>query len=224
LACNLKSHAYFRLASIHSTDTPESKMNKSIFAVSLLLTTLVGCSTVRDAIKSNVVIEEPAGGPTARIRVITPKNAAKALTVRGYPKRDCIDRGAPGSGNVIGAVVGFERHLNGRSLGMPASELSKNDDFIHAEINAAANQPIAFQYWLPEVRHVSNAIPYLSTYTVSPGCSVEVSFVPEPGADYELSFEGCAYTGEKLLATPSGAKSAVSAVPIEVKRVGQCRK
>lgn len=152
----------------------------------VIVLTLSGCSALRE----NVVVSEPDSGARARIRVVIPLSSAAYRGVRAYPGSRCVSHRLPGNGMVVNMqmILGFEKNLNGRKLGIPETDLSQDKDYVSAEIYAAAEQPISFSYLKPASEIVNG--PYSTIYP--DGCGLSVSFVPAAGADYELDFEAAA--------------------------------
>lgn len=106
--------------------------------------------------------------------------------VRAYPNSRCVSNRLPGNGMVanVQMILGFEKNLNGRKLGIPETELSQDTRYVSAEMYAAAGQPISFRY-LKTATEIVNG-PYRTIYP--DGCTLMASFVPTAGADYEVDF------------------------------------
>jgi len=198
------------------------KINRFNMLSLVCLVFLSGCA----ALKENVAIREPSENPRARIRVLIPSVFGVYRGVRGYPNSTCVGSEVVGNGNIVSSQFGFEKHLNGQSLGMPATELSQRKDTEKAEFFAVADQPISFRYLIPDIASVIIVGGY-EHRTRIPGCSANISMIPEAGADYELAFElgtpgTCVHEVRKLLVGPVDGNSSVSRVPLPIQRVGAC--
>jgi len=183
---------------------------------------LSGCA----ALKENVAIREPSENPRARIRVVIPSVFNAYRGVRGYPNSACIGKKVDGNGNIVSSQFGFEKHLNGQSLDMPATELAQRKNTVKAEFFAVADQPISFRYLIPDISSLT-IVGNDEFRTRIPGCTANISMVPEAGADYELAFElgasgKCAYEARKLVVRPSEGDSTASLIPFPIQAVGTC--
>jgi hypothetical protein len=177
----------------HSSIGEKVKIHSLSFAFACVLIT--GCS----AIKHNVVVTEPADGDRARIRVVIPNIDYRG--VRAYPNSACVNGDLPGAGMVasVQMSLGFEKNLNEKKIGMPTTTYSKNNNYMTAEIYAAANQPITFSINKPALT-VPEGGGYVRIYPKT-ACSNAVSFTPEANGDYELVFSdelNCPATVQKL--------------------------
>jgi hypothetical protein len=198
------------------------KMNHFNMLSLVCLAFLSGCA----ALKENVAIREPSENPRARIRVLIPSVLNVYRGVRGYPNSACVGSKVDGNGNIVSSQLGFEKHLNGQSLGMPTTELSQRKNTVKAEFFAVADQPISFRYLIPDISSLT--IVGSDEYrTRIPGCTANISMTPEAGADYELAFElgasgKCAYEARKLVVRPSEGDSTASLVSFPIQEVGAC--
>ncbi len=83
-------------------------------ALALATLLLAGCGNLANVQSYSTPYSAPAGGETARLRVITNGMA------RGVPASACIDWRREGAGVIAVAQSGFANR-NGQSLGMPPS-------------------------------------------------------------------------------------------------------
>jgi hypothetical protein len=156
---------------------------------------MTGCS----AIKHNVVVAEPIDGSRARIRVVIPNVEYRG--VRAYPNSACANPNLPGAGMVtsVQMSLGFEKNLNEKKIGIPATPYSNNNNYMTSEIYAAANQPITFSINKPPLT-IPEGGGYVRIYPKT-ACGNAVSFIPEANGDYELVFSdelNCPATASKL--------------------------
>jgi len=156
---------------------------------------IAGCS----ALKHNVVVAEPTEGDRARIRVVIPNIDYRG--VRAYPNSACVNWDLPGAGMVtsVQMSLGFEKNLNEKKIGIPTTTYSGNNNYMTAEIYAAANQPITFSINKPPLTEPAGG-GYVRFYPKT-ACSNAVSFTPEANGDYELVFSdelNCPTTVHKL--------------------------
>ena len=180
-----------------------------------------GCA----ALKGNVTVSEPDEGPKSRIRVVFFESDANYIGVRAYPNSDCWSRDVAGRGMVVNmqTVLGFEKSLNGRSLGMPETVFSRSSRIRWAEFYAAANRPITFSYYENNDKTLSTGrgLPSAAGMVFS-SCSDAVYFSPAPDTDYELVFSG--KNCEKLwlfrLSPPGDAESDPVRLPLG--EAGKC--
>lgn len=203
-------------------------MKPDIIVLIALSMIIAGCG----AIKRNVPIQEPTDGLRARVRLMVPPADGGYHGVFGYPNRTCVDLNAPGGGNILsGQTIGFEKHLNGQTIGMPITENSQNTKDIQGEIFTVAGQPITLRFFKanssgPRIEPNLYGTGFISTYERrDDGCIASFSFVPEAGADYEIGFFGqCAYTVNQLVKSASEHTPLASLIPINTDKTSVCRR
>ncbi|MFR0687842.1 hypothetical protein ACLUTX_00460 [Enterobacterales bacterium AE_CKDN230030158-1A_HGKHYDSX7] len=145
---------------------------RSALSALTAVTLLSGCGNLANVQSYSTPYSAPAGGETARLRVITNGMA------RGVPASACIDWRREGAGVIAVAQSGFASR-NGQSLGMPPSrqaEQLSEGGFAHSEVQIPAGQPFAFNFQSRGM--VSSGYSY--------SCQQSMSFTPEAGQDYEL--------------------------------------
>ncbi|WP_025129523.1 hypothetical protein [Pseudomonas sp. PH1b] len=117
-----------------------------------------------------------AAADTALIRIV-----AQGL-VRGVPDSDCIDWRKPGSGLMVRPHRGIA-NPNFRNLGIAMTaetdRMRRQEGFGANELRLPANRPFAFQFYNtePGMNRDYRAV-----------CEQSVTFIPEPGATYQMVF------------------------------------
>lgn len=141
---------------------------------------LGGCS----ALRHNVVVQEPDSGARARVRVSVPDVSYRG--VRAYPNSTCVSKNVPGNGMVtsVQMVLGFEKNLNGKQLGIPESPSVPMGHMVSAEVYARAGKPIAFSFLKPSSQSGTGSY----VRVLADGCALGMSFIPEADKDYVLVF------------------------------------
>ena len=114
--------------------------------------------------------------------------------VRAYPNSTCVSLNVPGNGmvtNPMGMAGGFEKSLNGKTLGMPLDNTyQKNSKFVTAEFYAAAGQPITLAYTRPPVYETIRQDIISETKVVTkPACDIKKTLTPQSGQDYQIVFD-----------------------------------
>lgn len=184
-------------------------MNTKI-GLTIFLAVLCGCT----ALKQNVVVTEPTDGARARIRVVIPN--VDYHGVRAFPDSACVNRSLPNSGMVtsVQMVLGFEKNLNGKKIGVPETLYSADTRYMSAEIYAKANEPITFSISKPpETEGVGGQ--YVRVYYAT-ACNQAVSFIPNANSDYELVFSGaknCPAMARQLIKTEAQYQEKI--IPLE---------
>jgi hypothetical protein len=171
---------------------------KTKIGLAIFLAALSGCT----ALKQNVVVTEPTDGPRARIRVVIPN--VDYHGVRAFPDSACVNRSLPNSGMVtsVQMVLGFEKNLNGKKIGVPETLYSADTRYMNAEIYAKANEPITFNISKPPVTEGVGG-GYVRVY-YDTACNQAVSFTPISNGDYELVFsseKNCPAVARQLIKT-----------------------
>lgn len=174
---------------------------------------LSGCNTL----KQNVVVSEPTGGERARVRVVIQDIDYRG--VRAYPNSTCVNDKLPGNGMVanVQMVLGFEKNLNHKKIGMPQTAHSVDKNFVSSEIYVAAHEPITFRFHKPNTKIEAGIY---STWR-NDGCYMKKTLIPEPDADYELIFTDvpqCLATAQKIVKT----NESMTMVPVEYKDTTDC--
>ena len=105
----------------------------------------------------------PASDQTARLRVFSDG------MVRAIPKSACIDFRLPGAGVLVAPRKGYADR-NNESVDMPVID-AQPPGTVKSEFKIPAGEPVAFVY-------------------NRDGCYNRFTFVPKPGADYELNASG----------------------------------
>lgn len=139
-----------------------SPASKALLSASLIIL-LGGCGTLTNVRSFSTPYNMPASEQTARLRVFSDG------MVRAIPKSACIDYRLPGAGVLVAPRKGYADR-NNESLGMPPSE-AQPAGTVKSEFKIPAGEPVAFVY-------------------NRDGCYNTFTFVPKPGADYELNASG----------------------------------
>ena len=133
---------------------------------------LSGCNTL----KQNVVVSEPTEGERARVRVVIQDIDYRG--VRAYPNSACVNDTLQGNGIVanVQMVLGFEKNLNNKKIGIPETAHSVDINFVSSEIYVAANEPITFRFHKPNTKIEAGIY---STWR-NDGCYMKKTLIPEP--------------------------------------------
>lgn len=190
-------------------------MYKNIFSVCLIGFFLLGCT----AIKQNVVLNEPTEGERARVRIVIPDTDYRG--VRAYPNSACMSDKVQGNGMVtsVQMILGFEKNLNNKKIGMPTTSYSVDQQYMNAEIYVAANQPITFRFLKPQTI-IKNGV-YVTV--LNDGCFVAKSFIPDSNNDYEIVFNDgkqCLVAAEKIVRK----NESVSMTAVATETASDCKK
>jgi len=178
-------------------------------------------------IPGNKAVPEPPGGPTARVRVVTPSIYGTNVNVRGYPGRDCAE-GLSGGGNILNLAgfTGLVVSRTGQTVGMPLSDKA-GPSYKATEITVAAGQPFALSLegWWGGQTYTALGATYIQPVEV---CARAVTFVPQTGVDYEVFFDGtngpqCSVLGSRLVGQQPGSRLASHTEPVELTATGLCK-
>jgi hypothetical protein len=188
-------------------------MHKKILFLIAATFLLSGCNTL----KQNVVVSEPTNGERARVRVVIQDIDYRG--VRAYPNSTCVNDKLPGNGMVanVQMILGFEKNLNNKKIGMPETAHSVDKNFVSSEIYVAANEPITFRF------HKPNTVLKGGAYDIvlKDGCYMKKTLIPEPNGDYELIFTDvpqCLALAHKIVKT----NELTTMVPVEYKDTTDC--
>lgn len=188
-------------------------MRKNISFLIAACFLLSGCNTL----KQNVVVSEPTEGERARVRVVIQDIDYRG--VRAYPNSACVNDKLQGNGMVanVQMVLGFEKNLNNKKIGIPETAHSVDINFVSSEIYVAANEPITFRFHKPNTKIEAGIY---STWR-NDGCYMKKTLIPEPDGDYELIFTDmprCLATAHKIVRT----NESTTMVPVEYKDTTDC--
>ena len=188
-------------------------MRKNISFLIAACFLLSGCNTL----KQNVVVSEPTEGERARVRVVIQDIDYRG--VRAYPNSACVNDTLQGNGIVanVQMVLGFEKNLNNKKIGIPETAHSIDMNFVSSEIYVAANEPITFRFHKPNAKIEAGIY---STWR-NDGCYMKKTLIPEPDGDYELIFTDmprCLATAHKIVRT----NESTTMVPVEYKDTTDC--
>ncbi|WP_410498657.1 hypothetical protein [Chitinibacter sp. S2-10] len=165
----------------------------------------------------------------SRIRMYG-QNGALALI---FPGLSCTKsawgkEGIHVSGGMGQAFSSFIGAVDNLSLGMPETEVSKNVSrkdgilskayYQEHEIPAGQITSLALGFQDVSAFHRSTAHGITTTYSSSsPGCSSDISFIPEAGADYEVGFtmQGRRCYVEIFKLTKTDTETDMTPVPIQ---------
>jgi len=180
---------------------------------------LSGCA----ALKGSVAVSEPFDGPRARVRVVMAESGILGpyRGVRAYPNSACVGKNVAGNGVVVNSPAGFEKSLNGREIGMPATAHSAAAGYRGGEFYAVADQPIALRFVRVGDRSEQVVYGVKRTTYHNNGCRRTIVLVPQAGADYEFVLGAdnfCSMQATRLTQTDSG----VSATPVAVQAAPEC--
>lgn len=143
----------------------------SMPCVAALVVLVAACGNIQTVKSFSTPYQEPSAGPRARIRVVTDG------MLRAVPNSACIDWRLEGSGVMAIPTKGFA-NMNDRKLGMPPSPAQTlapgSAGFAMSELYVRAGKPMVLDYLTQG----------LGGYK----CSVQRSFVPTDGQDYEAVF------------------------------------
>ena len=189
------------------------KLRKNISFLIAACFLLSGCNTL----KQNVVVSEPTEGERARVRVVIQDIDYRG--VRAYPNSACVNDTLQGNGIVanVQMVLGFEKNLNNKKIGIPETAHSIDMNFVSSEIYVAANEPITFRFHKPNAKIEAGIY---STWR-NDGCYMKKTLIPEPDGDYELIFTDmprCLATAHKIVRT----NESTTMVPVEYKDTTDC--
>ena len=189
------------------------KLRKNISFLIAACFLLSGCNTL----KQNVVVSEPTEGERARVRVVIQDIDYRG--VRAYPNSACVNDTLQGNGIVanVQMVLGFEKNLNNKKIGIPETAHSVDINFVSSEIYVAANEPITFRFHKPNAKIEAGIY---STWR-NDGCYMKKTLIPEPDGDYELIFTDmprCLATAHKIVRT----NESTTMVPVEYKDTTDC--
>ncbi len=115
-------------------------------------------------------------------------------------------------------ILGFEKNLNNKKIGIPTTSYSVDQRYMNAEIYVAANQPITFRFLKPQTI-IKNGV-YVTV--LDDGCFIGKTFIPESNSDYEVVFNDgaqCLVTAEKIMKK----NESVAMMPIEIKTANSCK-
>ncbi len=144
-----------------------------------LLVLLSGCGSFTNVRSFSTPYSLPASDQTARLRVFSDG------MVRAIPKSACIDYRLPGAGVLVAPRKGYADR-NNESLGMPPND-AQPPGTVSSEFKIPAGEPMAFVY-------------------NRDGCYNTFTFVPKPGADYELNASGSSYCTVVARQLPQGSE------------------
>ncbi|MGG5291378.1 hypothetical protein [Pseudomonas shirazensis] len=150
----------------------------TLFCASLLVS-LSGCGSISNVRSFSTPYSLPASDQTARLRVFSDG------MVRAIPKSACVDFRLPGAGVLVAPRKGYADR-NNESLGMPAI-VSQPAGTVRSEFKIPAGEPVSFVYNRER-------------------CYNRFTFVPQPGADYELDASGYSNCTVSVRQLPTGSK------------------
>lgn len=166
------------------------------------------------------------------------QNGAMAVLFRGSAcvKDFWSEDGEKVSGGLGSAFGSFFGSVSNTSLGIPETETSRNlssrDGLLSkayfreylVPAGQASSMRLGFRdvspFYLPPLRHLG---PTTFRYAyVNPGCHGAISFVPDPGKDYEVAFSWEGKTCHAALNEVVGNGDAVELIPVPVSIAPDC--